>query len=154
MKIEIANRQSCLKIKPKTMESLARLLMKKVARLNPLREWSELSIALVDETEIVAVNALHLDRAESTDVISYAYEPTPPESKWSGEVVINTEMARKEGAARGDIPKELALYLAHGCDHLSGADDATERDRQKMRRRELRWLKELDYSGIIVEYAN
>jgi ssRNA-specific RNase YbeY (16S rRNA maturation enzyme) len=35
---------------------------------------------------------------------------------------------------------ELALYIAHGFDHLSGADDDTPARRAAMRRTEMRWL--------------
>ena len=45
--------------------------------------------------------------------------------------------------------RELALYLAHGCDHLTGADDATPAGRARMRRRELGWLRELALTRLI-----
>ena len=37
----------------------------------------------------------------------------------------------------------LLLYIAHGMDHLSGADDHSERGYLAMRRRELSWLRSL-----------
>ena len=47
---------------------------------------------------------------------------------------------------RGWSPdNELLLYVAHGMDHLSGADDADDADDagyMRMRRRELRWMSE------------
>jgi len=131
------------------VKSLVAELMKRVERLAPERSWGEISIAFLDDSGISSVNALHLDRPSPTDVISFAYPPTPPEKDWCGEVLVNVEMALREGEARGDVLKELALYLAHGCDHLGGADDKTEEQRRRMRRRELRWLREIDYSGII-----
>lgn len=123
--------------------------MKRVGRLNPSRSWDEISIALLDDAGITPVNALHLDSPRSTDVISFAYEPIRPGSGWCGEVLINAEMALREGCARGDVSKELALYLAHGCDHLGGADDKTKDERSRMRRRELRWLREIDCDGLL-----
>lgn len=123
--------------------------MRRVERLAPDRRWGEISIALLDDSGIAPVNALHLDRPSPTDVISFAYPPTSAESEWGGEVLVNVEMAVREGEARGDVPRELALYLAHGCDHLGGADDRSDAERARMRRRELRWLRDLEYSGII-----
>jgi rRNA maturation RNase YbeY len=123
--------------------------MERTARLEPERIWEALSVALLDDAGITRVNALHLDKARSTDVISYAYPPMMPAENWSGEVLVNAEMAQREGAARGDVAGELALYLAHGCDHLSGADDHDERDRRRMRRRELRWLREIGYGDLL-----
>ncbi len=118
-------------------------LMEKVARLNRNREWGEISLVLMDNEGIIPVNAAHLSKSNPTDVISFAYPPMPGTEKWIGEVLVNAQRAIEEGGRRGDIPKELALYIAHGCDHLSGADDSTDVLRRRMRRRELRWLREI-----------
>jgi len=53
------------------------------------------------------------------------------------------------GARRGNAADELALYLAHGCDHLSGANDRTLRERRRMRRRELLWLAQARRNGLM-----
>jgi len=50
----------------------------------------------------------------------------------------------------GGPDRELALYLAHGCDHLAGADDATPRQRAAMRRRELRWLRAAAHADLLM----
>ena len=53
----------------------------------------------------------------------------------------NLERARAEGRGRpGGPARELALYLAHGLDHLAGADDDVPARRRAMRRRETAWL--------------
>lgn len=125
--------------------------MNRVGRLNPDRIWSEISIALLDHQGIIPVNAAHLDKTRSTDVISFAYPPLPPSALWTGEVIVNVEMALEQGRRRQNVSRELALYIAHGCDHLGGAEDGTPEQRRRMRRRELRWLRELDYEEIISE---
>ena len=82
------------------------------------------------------------------------------------ELFVNPMQAIRCAAARDpatllreekDIPwsagHELALYIAHGLDHLSGADDATYEGYRTMRRRELRWLSDIPdeiLSGIFV----
>ena len=59
----------------------------------------------------------------------------------SAELIINAERAREEGRGRsGGVARELALYLAHGLDHLAGFDDDTPKHRAAMRQRETRWL--------------
>ena len=81
-----------------------------------------------------------------TDVITQRYDAMPgePEGVY-GELYVNTDQAlRVAPKRRGWSPaKELLLYVAHGMDHLSGADDLKPRDYDRMRRRELGWLKEL-----------
>jgi len=123
--------------------------MAKVKRLNRERSWDEISIVIMDDRGIAAVNSDYLGRARPTDVISFAYPPDAEGLNWSGEVIVNLERALRAGGRRFDPVKELALYLAHGCDHLSDASDDTPPRRQRMRRRELRWLKELQYNDIV-----
>ena len=81
-----------------------------------------------------------------TDVITQRYDAMPGEAEGVyGELYVNTDQAlRVAPKRRGWSPaKELLLYVAHGMDHLSGADDLKPRDYDRMRRRELGWLKEL-----------
>ena len=55
--------------------------------------------------------------------------------------MVNSERAAAEGRGRpGGTSRELALYLAHGLDHLAGRDDAAPAERRAMRRRENGWL--------------
>ena len=81
-----------------------------------------------------------------TDVITQRYDAMPGEAEGVyGELYVNTDQAlRVAPKRRGWSPaKELLLYVAHGMDHLSGADDLKPRDYDRMRRRELGWLREI-----------
>ena len=81
-----------------------------------------------------------------TDVITQRYDAMPGEAEGVyGELYVNTDQAlRVAPKRRGWSPaKELLLYVAHGMDHLSGADDLKPRDYDRMRRRELGWLSSL-----------
>ena len=76
-----------------------------------------------------------------TDVVSQAYAAVPGVGAATAELILNAERARAEGRTRAGGPaRELALYLAHGLDHLAGADDDTPARRRAMRRRETAWL--------------
>jgi len=126
--------------------------MHKVRRLAPERRWSELVVALTDDDGIRSVNARHLGSAEVTDVISFCYDPVPGEQAGlTGEIVINAQRARVRGARSGrwDATRELALYVAHGCDHLADERDSDVAERKRMRRRELRWLREAGERGLL-----
>ena len=79
-----------------------------------------------------------------TDVITQRYDAMPGEAEGVyGELYVNTDQAlRVAPKRRGWSPaKELLLYVAHGMDHLSGADDLKPCDYDRMRRRELGWLR-------------
>ena len=81
-----------------------------------------------------------------TDVITQRYDAMPGEADGVyGELYVNVDQAiRVAPKRRGWSPaKELLLYVAHGMDHLSGADDRAPADYDRMRRRELRWLSSL-----------
>ena len=79
-----------------------------------------------------------------TDVITQRYDAMPGEREGVyGELYVNVDQAlRVAPKRRGWSPaKELLLYVAHGMDHLSGADDLKPRDYDRMRRRELEWIR-------------
>lgn len=111
------------------------------------RTFREVSIVLQDDefsSEVhLAVNGVE----GPTDAITQAYDAMPGEADGVyGEVYVNCERAIKCAPKRKgwSAAKELLLYVAHGIDHLSGADDLSSKDYERMRRRELRWLKELE----------
>lgn len=97
---------------------------------------------VLDDAAMTDLNRRMFGREGTTDVISATYRPTPGMvGDTTAELFVNAECAVREGTRRGGVARELALYLAHGWDHLSGADDASADDRRRMRRRELRWLR-------------
>ncbi len=107
--------------------------------------WHEIVVHLVRDAESDACHRAIMDVAGATDVITQAYEAIPPEPPGlSGELIVNTDQALRAAPHRkGWSPvQELLLYIAHGMDHLSGADDHAEADYRRMRRRELDWLRE------------
>lgn len=133
----------------KALRTLAEWMMRKTARQNPSRGWSGLDVRILNDRAMRRANA-HIMRHEGpTDVISLAYRPMARGDGWHGEILINADCARALGPRFGGAARELALYLAHGCDHLSGANDAAPRDRARMRRRELRWLKAARAEGLL-----
>jgi len=104
--------------------------------------WTEISLLLTDDDGIRKIKRQFFDVDCVTDVISFSSQPRPVEGKHrTAEIVVNVERACLEGMKRRGVEHEFALYLAHGCDHLAGCNDRTIKERKKMRRRELRWLK-------------
>ena len=82
-----------------------------------------------------------------TDVITQRYDAIPGEEPGVyGELYVNVDQALRVASKRRgwSVAKELLLYVAHGMDHLSGADDLKPADYDRMRRRELTWLRRLD----------
>jgi probable rRNA maturation factor len=99
-------------------------------------EHAEMSIALVDDAAIHALNRRHLGHDWPTDVISFPLSG-PGETTLSGELVVSAEMAAATASRAGADPRdELALYVVHGLLHLCGYDDQSAQDRARIRRRE------------------
>ena len=108
--------------------------------------WREVTIHLLDDAGITPVNAAIMAHEGATDVITQRYDAIPGEPDGlTGELFVNVERAARAASRRGawSADRELALYLAHGLDHLTGADDGTPTERARMRRRELGWLRPL-----------
>ena len=106
--------------------------------------WHEVTVHLVRDAESDAIHRAIMGIAGATDVITQAYDAIPPEAPGLyGELFVNTDQAlRAAPKRRGWNPaKELLLYIAHGMDHLSGADDLAPADYARMRRRELGWIR-------------
>ena len=105
------------------------------------------AVVLQDDARSAEVH-LAVNGAEGpTDAITQAYDAMPGEEPGVyGEVYVNCDRARRAAPRRrGWSPaKELLLYVAHGMDHLSGADDLDPRGYDAMRRRELAWLRAFD----------
>ena len=107
--------------------------------------WHEVTVHLVRDAESDAVHRAIMGIAGATDVITQAYDAIPPEEPGLlGELFVNVDQARRAAPSRKgwSCAKELLLYIAHGMDHLSGADDHAPEDYARMRRRELSWLRD------------
>jgi rRNA maturation RNase YbeY len=105
--------------------------------------WSEVCIVLVDNEGITQTNREYFGKNLPTDVISFRYDPVPGETTaWSGDLMVNVDRAALVGPEHKGCDYELALYVAHGFDHLTGAEDDTDAKRNKMRSTETAWLRE------------
>lgn len=161
MRIEIANRQRLCGIDRKKLRCLTVFLMRRACGPQDMDFWGEISLVLTDDSGIREINRRVFASAEVTDVISSRYDPIPGENALpTGEIAINVQrameqtiMAKKSARSQGNrwtTARELALYIAHGCDHLAGQDnDADRAGRIRMRRRDLKWLREAESEDLL-----
>lgn len=107
--------------------------------------FREVAVILQGDAASDEAHRAIMNVAGATDVITQGYEAIPPEPAGVyGELYVNCDQAMRVAPKRKgwSAAKELLLYVAHGMDHLSGADDHAPAEYAQMRRRELRWLKE------------
>lgn len=149
--IEVRQAHGLIRVPSVPLRNLAAFFMEQLGRFCPGLDLGCISILVTDDEGIAGINREHFGRSGITDVISFRYQPAGAEKAYAGDIAINLEEAmRGSSPVRGwNAAKELALYLAHGFDHLSGADDATPAQRRTMRRRELGWLKLADREGLL-----
>ena len=115
------------------------------------RPFREVSVILQDDAASDKAHRAVMGITGATDVITQGFDAMPGEEPGVyGELYVNCARALSAAPKRkGWSPaKELLLYVAHGMDHLSGADDHSSRDRAAMRRRELRWLASLEATNM------
>ncbi|MEW6189882.1 MAG: rRNA maturation RNase YbeY [Actinomycetota bacterium] len=101
----------------------------------------ELSVALVDQTEIRNLNLKYRGIDEPTDVLSFPLLEETPETASSpkilGEVVICPEIAEHQAKKYGQsIIEELCLLLVHGILHLLHYNHEERKRAKLMRDRE------------------
>ena len=112
--------------------------------------WEDVAFIIVDDEGIRRLNARFMMRDEPTDVLCFSYTPLPGVTDpRSAEIYINAQRARLVGRRFGGVARELALYIAHACNHLTGADDASPAQRRRMRRRERLWLNTARADGLL-----
>lgn len=116
---------------------------------DPQTDWREVTLLLTGNAGITQLNRLYFEQDRPTDVISFRIPPVPGECGTSGDLAVNVERAVEEGPRHDGADAELALYIAHGFNHLSGADDDTPARRAAMRRTERRRLKLIQPQPLI-----
>ena len=128
-------------MRPAAFRRLVRTLANRAFPAERPAPFGELTVVLTDDAAMPDYKAGCFGVRAQTDVVAQAYAAVPGLGPPPAELVLNAERARREGRRRSGGPaRELALYLAHGLDHLAGHDDDTPARRRAMRRRETAWL--------------
>lgn len=108
----------------------------------------ELSVALVDDATIRALNRTYRRKNKPTDVLAFAMTeeegavaelgprgPLDP-AAWRGilgDVILSVETAGRQARQRGrPLLDELTMLLGHGLLHLLGYDHRTDGEEQEM----------------------
>lgn len=134
IEIEISNEQSRLAIDQERLRAAvaAVLVGQSVSR-------ATISVAVVDDPSIHALNARYLQHDYPTDVLSFVLEEG--DGYVEGEIIVSADTAASSAARYGwTAMDELLLYVIHGTLHLTGHDDHEPADITEMRRQEAHYL--------------
>ncbi len=137
LRISVANEQSLVAINEARLTAAVEKVL-----VHSDYPSATISIAVVDDQTIHALNAEFLQHDYPTDVLSFVLEDSP--GLLEGELIVSAETAIRAatevGWAAGD---ELLLYVIHGALHLVGYDDREVDQRAEMLSAELSILKQL-----------
>jgi len=100
------------------------------------------SVLIVDDRAIRALNRRWRRHDRATDVLSFPAGEGPGPARLLGDVVISAPRAA-DGAKRFGVSldRELQRLLVHGILHLMGYDHMTANERGEMRAEEERLLR-------------
>jgi probable rRNA maturation factor len=94
----------------------------------------EISLAIVGDERMQALNRQYLEHDYPTDVLSFVLEQDADKKSLDGEIIVSAEYAAREATRYGwPADDELLLYVIHGCLHLIGHDDQTPEGQSAMR---------------------
>ena len=97
-----------------------------------------ISFIITGDREIKRINVEFLGHDYCTDVITFNYNK---EEVVAGEIYISKDTVAvnaKEFCV--SVQDELKRVIIHGVLHLTGMDDSTDEERQKMHEAEEKWL--------------
>jgi len=118
----------------------------------------EVSVIIVDDEEIRAINKEHRDIDKSTDVLSFPMvefvngELISDEGDYDmdldelmlGDIIISAETAKRQAIEYGhSFEREVAFLTAHSCFHLLGYDHMEEAEEKVMLNKQEVVLKEM-----------
>ena len=144
----------------KTVEVQYAVTVDGIPEEDTIRQWvlqvlpehkrdSELTIRVVDEAEITALNRQYRGKDGATNVLSFPYEAIPGvATDLLGDIVICAPVVASEAVAQ-DKPLEAhwAHMVIHGVLHLLDYDHHQDAEAHKMEARETELLDGLGYSN-------
>jgi len=136
-RILVANEQATLAIDESRLQAAVRSILE-----DSTHESAMVSIAVVDDPTIHAINRQYLQHDYPTDVLSFVLEDQ--EGCLEGELIVSADTAQHNAAEYGWSPTdELLLYVVHGALHLVGYGDKQTDDVAAMRQAESTHLEKL-----------
>jgi probable rRNA maturation factor len=120
-----------------------------LAATAPPRAAGEVSIALVSDVRMRALNRKYRGKDKTTDVLAFVQDDG------LGDLVIATGVARRQAAEAGhSYQAELRVLALHGLLHLIGYDHHDPHDNGRMARAEARLRRKGGLGTGLIERAS
>ncbi len=137
---------------PDTRTTATRGLGVWLQRAAPAAARGDVSIAVVSDRRMRALNRQFRGKDAATDVLSFPATHMPGVSSFLGDIVIASGVATRQAREAGhSVGTELKVLALHGLLHLMGYDHDT--DGGKMARTEARLRKKAGLREGLIERA-
>ena len=112
----------------------------------------EVSIRIVDEAEIVALNLHYRRKSQATNVLAFpAHMPAGVDLPFIGDIVICAPIVAKQAAEQGkSLLSHWAHMTLHGILHLQGYDHIDDAEAKIMENIEIQLMSKLGFSNPYV----
>jgi probable rRNA maturation factor len=145
--IQITRNFETMDVSLSKLEKLAKTVCNRFAGPGTPGTRYEVSIAIVDDSEIRELNSRFLNHQTITDCLSF--DLSDDEKSKIFDLVVNGEMAVRQADLRGHSSEaELALYITHGLLHNLGFDDSTPDQARTMHDTEDEILQQMGYGFV------
>ncbi|MDX1963068.1 MAG: rRNA maturation RNase YbeY [Pirellulales bacterium] len=139
--IQIADQQTALPIDRQALKNLVLTVL-----AGERCRAAKISVAIVDDAAIQALNLRYLNHDYPTDVLTFPLENGA--RGLEAEIVISSETALRQAEEFGTSAQhELRLYVIHGLLHLFDYDDHDPGFAAAMRAREEHYLRLIEGTG-------
>ena len=147
--VHLTNRQRTFKIQKTFLISTAAMILRYTGQ-----RTGELSVVLINDRAMRALNAKYRGVPKTTDVLSFPQSPQQRgvEQHLIGDVVISLQAATRQANARAStLHGEVVRLLVHGILHLLGYDhECGAREARRMKAKEHMIIRRLTTAGIVV----
>lgn len=121
------------------------------AALEDEKKTFEMTLRVVDPSEMTDLNSRYRQKKGPTNVLSFPYDDPPCERSqrtYLGDIVICAEIVNQEAIAQHKInDAHWAHMVIHGSLHLLGYDHIADTDAEKMEQKEIQILKILGFAN-------
>ena len=137
--LTISNRQHTRRVRISPLRRLTKTLLLECL----LKTEFDLSVCLVNASEITSLNESFLHHKGPTDVITFDYSDTGAAGGIFGEIFICVDQAVSHARRfHTTWQSEMVRYIVHGLLHLCGYDDRSATSRHEMKVAENRLLRQ------------
>ena len=127
-----------IKISKTKLKKLVGLILK-----DEKLEFDEINVIFVNDKQIERINRKFLNHNYPTDVIAFDLSD---EFGKVAEIYISFETAKRQAKEYGvSFENEIARLVSHGLLHLAGYNDATRKEKEKMREVENKYIKKAKF---------